>query len=199
MAKISLPPEQIRQTVERHSTLTDTQRVLALICYEFVSTSSSRCVRWVVVCLLSFVGLPQKLIGLVTGYGERQIRTLKQKTGYELDHPSVSPGAPRKLDAFALEKIATYLVVHPTATPLELATHLQKTQHLSVHPKTIRVYLEQTGLCAVGPAIQKTYVRKTYHTAWGGLFLLIPTLLTWPGLSAARTAFVSLEDPIAFV
>ena len=199
MPKTLLSPDQIRQTIEEHPTLTDTQRVLALICYEFLCTSTSRCVRWVLVCLLSFVGLPQRIIGIVTGYGERQIRTLKQKTDHELDHPRISPGAPRKLDACALEEIAAYLVTHPNATPSDLATHLQNTRNLAVSPKTIRTYLEQTGLCAVGPAIQKTYAQKTVHTAWGGLFLLLPTLLTWTGLSAARTAFATLEDPIAFV
>ncbi len=199
MAKTTLSPDQIRQTIEEHSPLTDTQRVLALICYDFLSTSTSRCVRWVLVCLLSFAGVPQKLIGMVTGYGERQIRTLKGKPDEELDHPRVSRGAPKKLDEDALQQLAIYLVAHPQATPSELALHLHQTRGGSVHPKTIGRYLSQTGLCAVGPAIQKAYGKKTVHTAWGGWFLLLPTLHSWSGLAAAQTSFAHLENPIAFV
>jgi hypothetical protein len=121
MANTTLSPDQICQTIEGYSPLTDTQRILVLICYDFLSTSTSRCVRWVLVRLLSFAGIPQKFIGMVTGYGERQIRTLKGKPDEELDHPRVFRGAPRKVDGDALQQLAIYLVAHPQATPSELA------------------------------------------------------------------------------
>ena len=199
MTKKTLSSDPIRQTVEACSSLTDAQRTLAWICYDFLNTSTSRCVRWVIVRLLSFAGLPQLLIGRVSGYGERQVRTIAGKPDGELDHPRVSPGAPPKLDASALSELAVYLVAHPQATPSELAIHLQATRGVSVHPKTIRRVLAQTGLGAVGRAVQSTYGQKTVHTAWGGLFLLIPTLLEWTGLSAAQNAFAHLHDPVGFV
>jgi len=135
-----------------------------------------RVIRWVMVLLLLFNGIPQKTVASITNYTERQVRNIRDL--YEHSNGDFPPegkkrGRKKKIKKRIFGRIVKYIMDHPRSTLKDVAQYLKEEYKLEVSVKTIERELEEYDLSDLYKLVREKE-KRSVHVNYAGGWLLAP-------------------------
>lgn len=140
------------------------------------SNPPSRGIRWVMVLLLLFCGVPQKTVASVTNYSDRQVRNIRdqfENANGDFPQEGKKRGRKKKIKKRIFGRIVKYIMDHPRSTLKDVARYLKEEYKLEVSVKTIERELEEYDLSDLYKLVRKKE-KRTVHVNYAGGWLLAP-------------------------
>nr|AAU43709.1 hypothetical protein GZ26D8_40 [uncultured archaeon GZfos26D8]QNO51005.1 hypothetical protein LCGFKGIO_00038 [Methanosarcinales archaeon ANME-1 ERB6]QNO53191.1 hypothetical protein NDOAJMFA_00041 [Methanosarcinales archaeon ANME-1 ERB6] len=140
------------------------------------SNPPSRGIRWVMVLLLLFCGVPQKTVASVTNYSDRQVRNIRdqfENSNGDFPQEGKKRGRKKKIKKRIFGRIVKYIMDHPRSTLKDVARYLKEEYKLEVSVKTIERELEEYDLSDLYKLVRKKE-KRTVHVNYAGGWLLAP-------------------------
>jgi hypothetical protein len=95
----------------------DTKEMLASSVRDFLeSHPHSRVIRWAMVLLLLFNGIPQKTVASITNYTDRQVRNIRdqfENSNGDFPQEGKKRGRKKKIKKRIFGRIVKYITAHP--------------------------------------------------------------------------------------
>nr|QNO52755.1 hypothetical protein KDAIOKAM_00024 [Methanosarcinales archaeon ANME-1 ERB6] len=172
------------------------------------SNPPSRGIRWVMVLLLLFCGVPQKTVASVTNYSDRQVRNIRdqfENSNGDFPQEGKKRGRKKKIKKRIFGRIVKYIMDHPRSTLKDVARYLKEEYKLEVSVKTIERELEEYDLSDLYKLVRKRE-KRTVHVNYAGGWLLAPfiadmvnkTRQAYDGLPGSVEAILTLFFLSAF-
>ncbi|HIC92381.1 MAG TPA: hypothetical protein EYP21_10060 [Syntrophaceae bacterium] len=136
----------------------------------------SRVIRWVMVLLLLFNGIPQKTVASITNYTDRQVRNIRDKfenSNGDFTQGGKKRGRKKKIKKRIFGRIVKYIMDHPRSKLKDVARYLKEEYKLEVSVKTIERELEEYDLSDLYKLVRKKE-KRTVHVNYAGGWLLAP-------------------------
>jgi transposase len=155
----------------------NTKEMIASSVRDFLeSHPHSRVIRWVMVLLLLFNGIPQKTVASITNYTDRQVRNIRdqfENSNGDFPQEGKKRGRKKKIKKRIFGRIVKYIMDHPRSTLKDVARYLKEEYKLEVSVKTIERELEEYDLSDLYKLVRKKE-KRTVHVNYAGGWLLAP-------------------------
>jgi transposase len=158
----------------------ETQETILDLVRDFLrSNPPSRLIRWAMVLLLLFNGIPQKTVASITNYTDRQVRNIRDQ--FENSNGDFPPegkkrGRKKKIKKRIFGRIVKYIMAHPRSTLKDVARYLKEEYKLEVSVKTIERELEEYDLSDLYKLVRKKE-KRIVHVNYAGGWLLAPFIV----------------------
>jgi len=175
----------------------NTKEVIADSVRDFLeSHPHSRVIRWVMVLLLLFNGIPQKTVASITNYTDRQVRNIRdqfENSNGDFPQEGKKRGRKKKIKKRIFGRIVKYIMDHPRSTLKDAARYLKEEYKLEVSVKTIERELEEYDLSDLYKLVRKKE-KRTVHVNYAGGWLLAPFIADMVGKT--RQAYDGLPGSV---
>jgi transposase len=155
----------------------NTKEMIASSVRDFLeSHPHSRVIRWVMVLLLLFNGIPQKTVASITNYTDRQVRNIRdqfENSNGDFPQEGKKRGRKKKIKKRIFGRIVKYIMDHPRSTLKDVARYLKEEYKLEVSVKTIERELEEYDLSDLYKLVREKE-KRTIHVNYAGGWLLAP-------------------------
>ncbi|HJH27650.1 MAG TPA: hypothetical protein C5S37_13020 [Methanophagales archaeon] len=136
----------------------------------------SRVIRWLMVLLLLFNGIPQETVASITNYTDRQVRSIRdqfENSNGDFPQEGKKRGRKKKIKKRIFGRIVKYIMDHPRSTLKDVARYLKEEYKLEVPVKTIERELEEYDLSDLYKLV-RAKEKRTVHVNYAGGWLLAP-------------------------
>lgn len=136
----------------------------------------SRVIRWLMVLLLLFNGIPQETVASITNYTDRQVRSIRdqfENSNGDFPQEGKKRGRKKKIKKRIFGRIVKYIMDHPRSTLKDVARYLKEEYKLEVPVKTIERELEEYDLSDLYKLV-RAKEKRTVHVNYARGWLLAP-------------------------